>query len=306
MMFSEATPLSFMRNPTLSYRMGGISVNADGTLFASVSTEEHCVYVTRVDGTGQFRVFGTKDFEYPRCVCFVHRNGVDTLLVSDTGNHRIVEVNGAGALLRSIPIPEGNRPYGIAERNGLVVVSLCDAHKVIVLEYTSGAVKVGITIGSGVRGDALGQLDCPCGVAFTTDGDHILVADWGNYRVSKFSVGSGEFVSHVIGEGMGIVRPSDVLQCEDGSIFATHSDGVAHVGVDGISGKNHLYKFGRDAASVCGLPMHAGRHGPTSLSYSQIHTLNGAFVKFFDGRVFRIQDAWYSSSRCDWLTALCV
>jgi DNA-binding beta-propeller fold protein YncE len=217
----------------------------------------------------------------PARVCFVHRDGVNTLLICDWGNDRVVEVTSGGEFMRAIAV-EG-RPWGIAERDGAIAVSMPYAHAVVLLQYESGAVKAEVTIGSGTAGNADGQLFYPRGVAFTTDGRHILVADFNNHRVSKFSADSGAFVAHVVSNG--IRYPTDVLQCEDGSIVVAHENGVACVGKDGVTVKNISV-----SSSI-----------PCLLSYSP--SSNGVVVKCFDGSVFVLRDAWSHSLRCEWVHA---
>jgi DNA-binding beta-propeller fold protein YncE len=268
----------------------GIAVNADGTLFASVDFFQSCVYIYNVaDRTSDPVVVGTAntsgsahgELRYPACVCFVHRDGVDTLLICDYGNNRVVEVTVRGEFMRAIALPEGSHPWGIAERHGVIAVTLYDAHAVVLLPYETGAAKPEVTIGSGTYGNADGQLNHPAGVAYTTDGHHILVADHYNGRVSKFSAASGAFVAHVVSNG--ITWPTDVLQCEDGSIVVAHYDGVTCVEKDGVTVQNITISR------------------PRSLSYSP--SLNGVVVKCRGGDMFLLRDAWSHSLRCTWVHA---
>jgi DNA-binding beta-propeller fold protein YncE len=132
---------------------------------------------------------------------------------------------------------KGSGPWGIVERDGVIAVSLCNAHAVTLLHYESGAVKSEVTIGAGTAGNADGQLCFPCGISFTADGRYLLVADFCNDRVSKFCAASGAFIAHVIK----ISQPRYVVQCEDGSTAVaqdyTHGNGsspsVVCVGEDG-------------------------------------------------------------------------
>ncbi len=271
---------------------GGNAVNVDGTLFASVDRDAHCVYIYSVaDRTSDPIVVGTAGtsggahglLKYPACVCFVHRDGVDTLLIADCGNDRVVEVTAGGVFMRAMAAD--GPPWGIAERDGVIAVSLTDANAVVLLQYESGAVKSEVTIGSGIAGNADGQLRRPMGVAFTADGRYILVADCWNHRVSKFSAAGGAFIAHVVSNG--IRYPTDVLQCEDGSVVVAHRDGVACVGKDGVTVKS--------------INVHST---PCSFSYSP--SLNGVVVKCFDcfdGSVFVLRDAWSHSLRCEWVHA---
>ncbi len=268
---------------------GGIAVNVDGTRFASVDRDTHCVYMYNVaDRTADPIVVGTAgtsgsahgEFSHPTSAYFVRREGVDTLLICDWGNDRVVEVTARGEFMRAIAVDGG--PYGIAERDGVIAVSLCGAHAVVLLQYESGTVKPEVTIGSGTEGNADGQLHNPMGVTFTADGRYILVTDYNNDRVSKFRADSGAFVAHVISNG--IRHPIDVLQCEDGSIVVAHDYGVTCVGKDGATVQNI------NVPSI-----------PRSLSYSPL--LNGVVGKCGDGSVFVLRDAWSHSLRCAWVQA---
>jgi hypothetical protein len=261
---------------------GGIAANIEGTRYTSVDTFRHCVYIYNAPAADPPIIVGTAgtagsahgELNYPVSACFVHRNDVDTLLICDYGNNRVVEVTARGEFMRAIVVDSG--PWGVVERDGAIAVSLSDAHTVVLLQYESGAVKAEVTIGSGTAGDAVG-------VAFTADGRYILVADYFNDRVSKFSADSGAFVAHVISNG--ISYPTDVLQCEDGSIVVAHEDGVTCVGKDGVT----VEKFSVSSGALC------------SLSYSP--SLNGVVMKCRDGSVFVLRDAWSRSLRCEWVHA---
>ena len=267
-------------------------MNVDGTLFASVDHNQHCVYIYSVDGAGKRTadpvVVGTAgtagsahgQLYGPRFACFVHRNGIDTLLMCDAGNDRVVEVTASGVFLRAIAVKKDSCPWGIAYcgTSDVIAVSLYDAHAVVLLQYESGAVKPEVTIGSGTgaSGSGNGQVNCPMGVTFTADGHYILVADCDNHRVSKFSAASGAFIAHVATKAANGIRwPSDVLQCEDGSIvvtqgFGTSDPSVVCVGEDGVTVKNIIIP------SASG-----GAFTPCSLSYSP--SLNGVVVKEYGG-----------------------
>jgi hypothetical protein len=221
------------------------------------------------------------ELKYPHFACFMHRGGVDTLLIADYGNDRVVEVTAGGEFMRAIAVD--GHPWGIAERDGVIAVSLWVAHSVVLLQYESGAVKPEVTIGSGTAGHGDRELWHPKGVSFTADGRHILVADCYNNRVSKFSAASGAFVAREISNG--ISHPTDVLQCEDGSIVVAHRDGVTCVEKDGVTVKNIIIRSG----ALC------------SLSYFPL--LNGVAIKGYDGSVFVLRDAWSHSLRCEWVHA---
>ena len=296
-------------------------MNSDGTLLASVSFNEHCVYMyvyvySVVDPSADAVVIGTAgtagsshgQFQYPRSACFVNRNGADTLLISDWGNDRIVEVTARGDFLRFIAMKAGSQPWGIAYCGvgDVIAVSLNGVHAVVLLEYESGAVKPAVTIGSATRGKGDGQLYRPRGVTFTADGRYILIADYWNDRVSKFSAASGAFIAHVISNG--ISYPRDVLQCEDGSIAVAHgcygNASVVCVGQDGGTVLNIIIPSQSVQRQLSVSTLVCAEIGGTSIPQSLCSSLNGLVVKTNEGQVFLLRDAWIFSSRCAWLSAL--
>ena len=207
---------------------GGFGVNKDGSLLALVDSTEHSVQIYSVDGTACTAapvVVGTAgtagclngQFRHPFSACFTHRSGVDTLLICDYGNHRVVEVTASGDFCRSIALKKGSGPCGIVYcgTSDVIAVSCFQSHAVVLLQYESGAAKPEVTIGSfGRAGIGDGQLCYPRGVTFTADGHYILVADHGNHRVSKFSAANGSFVAHVISNG--ILYPTDISTRQEG------------------------------------------------------------------------------------------
>ena len=283
--FEKATPVSCI---PVDEGSGGIAVNASGTLFASVDSKQHCVRIYRLEclrectavvivGTASHYGIDPGTFNTPTFACFVRRNCVDTLVICDSGNDRVVEVTSSGEFVRSIAMTKGSWPYGVAycSTRDFLAVSLHHARAVVLLPYENGAVKPEVTIGLGVLG-------YPRGVAFTADGLGILVADCYNHCVSKFSTVSGLFILHVATRAAnGIRYPVDV-QCEDDSIVVTAEDGPATTTiVDNV---------------ICGKAW--------ALSYSP--SLTAFFFKSFQGNVFIMSDSWIRSSRCAWVSAMSI
>jgi DNA-binding beta-propeller fold protein YncE len=303
--------------------LGGIAVNVNGNVFASVDHHQHCVYIYSVDDAGKRTahpvfVAGTAgaagrahgQLNGPTFACFVRRDGMDTLLICDYFNDRLVEVTDSGDFRRAIAFKDGSRPYGVAYSaiDDVIAVSLPGVHAVVLLQYESGAVKPEVTIGSGAAGDEDEHVDHPVGVAFTADGRYILVADFYKNRVSNFSASSGAFVALVSTKAAtGISYPRDILQCEDGSIVVAQGSGywdrrVVCVTEDGSTMQNIIFSngatmqnniiFSDEECDIC----------PWSLSYSA--SLNGLVVKTYTHGLFLLRDAWMASSRNAWLSAL--
>jgi DNA-binding beta-propeller fold protein YncE len=306
MNFLPAIPLSAFPAEFFS---GGMAVNASGSLIASVNGSLHSVSIYSVDGSGKrpadVVVVGFSHDNgglfLPRSPCFVRRNCTDTLLVCDASNDRVLEFTARGIFLRAIAMEIGSGPCGIAERDGVIAVSLNQAHSVVLLEYESGALRSEVTIGSiggaGKRGGD-GQLSNPRGVIITADGRHVLVADCFNHRVSKFSAATGAFIAHVATlEANGLSYPRDVLQCEDGSLLVSQglltTDGtVVWVGEDGVTVQKLVVR------SALGVVL-----SPLSLAYSPL--LKGVVVETFKEGMFLLrEDGWMASSRAAWLAAL--
>jgi hypothetical protein len=309
-----------------------VDLNMDGSLMASMVKKMHCVYIHKVDEAGKcigdavvVGTPGTPGREYgqlclPKYLCFVHRNGVDTLLISDPVNDRIVEVTtSTGMFLRTIQtagfpsvttstgmfpvsgtIQTAGFPFGVAYcgKRDVIAVTLQDAHALVLLNYTSGTLKLEAAYPS-----AAGRLSFPHGVAFTQDGDCVLVADCYHHRVSKFSADSGEFLASVAT----IRFPRDVFQCADGSIIVAQGDGM--IAAQG----------GRTSCVVC-IEENDGGTARECIrsevltnadwvfdSVADAPTLKGVIVSTFGGGVFLLRDAWVaSSSRCAWVSASCI
>jgi hypothetical protein len=91
---------------------------------------------------------------------------------------------------------------------------------------------------------------------------------------------------------IGVSHPTDVLQCEDGSIMVVgqaHSAGVVHVGEDGVTARNIM---------ILGVP-----DNDLEFSLSRSQTLNAVCVQTYGGNVFLLRDAWIHSSRAAWVSA---
>jgi DNA-binding beta-propeller fold protein YncE len=225
----------------------------------------------------------------------VRRKSIDTLFISDFSNNRIVEVTAGGIFLRAI---DCIHPYGIAYSGAtdVLAVSLVNAGVVVLVKYDSVAsiaFKPEVQIAAR---NAHGEVRDPRGVSFTADGSCLLVADFSNHRVSKFSAADGAFIAHVATmEANGIWCPTDVLQLDNGRIVVTSAGGYYPTPVCiGEEGSTFYINGPTDDVSF--------RH--LSLSYSQ--SLYAVIVKTFAGKWFLLRDEWMHSSRCGWLSALTI
>lgn len=273
---------------------GGISVSADGTLFASADYSFHAVYIYGMDAKGERTgppvVVGTVGvrgvsgllLNYPEYLCFVRRGSVDTLLISNGCGGRVVEVTTSGTYLRDIPTPGNNwnQPYFLSfcEKTDLIAMaSWAGENPVLCVHYESGA--VALTLCESTKRAAMAVL--------TPDGEYILVPDGPTGEISKYSVSTGEVVACVVSKGDGLPWARKVLIDDEGNILVTNTSGVWILSPSGMKSR---HMFSPD--------------GVYSMTYSTL--LNGLIIKdAISGDVSVIPYArnWRDSSTCAWISA---
>jgi hypothetical protein len=221
-----------------------------------------------------------------RVLCASRTRGhVDTLLVCDGCNHRIVETTATGAFKRAIKFPGFVHPYGVAYCARGDVIAVSYVHTVVLMRYVckSLVVQLGHTH---IRGSGDGQLFYPRGVRFTADGSCLLVADSGNHRVCKFNATDGTFMCHVATkEAHGIEMPMDVIESEDGGIAVACRGGVVVVNDNEAT----LVRSSDNGFRPLSLFSTGGDTWVNETSNAH-------------GRVV-IADSWYTSLRCAWVSA---
>jgi hypothetical protein len=286
---------------------GDIAMDFTGTLLASVDYNMHCVRIYRVDGAGECGaaavvacIPGTagrddKLLSQPTCACFVHRHGLDTLLICDSANDRVVEVTVDGAFIRTLAVRNRSCLSGIAfcQTSDVIAVSLEGRGEVLLLHFKTGEEISEATIRSNRIFACTVPVFNPMGVAFTADGLCLSVADCRNHRVSKFSTVTGAFIAHVATKAThGIWYPKDVQWCEDGSLVIAQqgdfdvSDVAPPSVVCGVKRKEIKFPS-YSSSSTAAIP--------SSLSFSA--SLNAVVVKMNDGNIFLLYDAFGFSSR---------
>jgi hypothetical protein len=121
------------------YEVEGFAVNATATLMAIVEYRTSKVTVCalpsgRVVGTFGSRGIGLQQFELPMDFCFsTKHDGEETLLVADSGNHRIAEVSAlTGEHERTIPLDSA--PCRISANKTMIAICQCWPAEVIVMD----------------------------------------------------------------------------------------------------------------------------------------------------------------------------
>ena len=209
---------------------GCIAVNDKDTFLAISSTYHNCVSLFSVGHEFVLRhQFGTPPpgmdhgrtgLHHPRFICFADRDGVDTLLIADDANGRIVEIGITGTFIRAIRIPGSGHSFaGILYANGTIIVSYDGC--VEARHYDSGKRKKGgwWSFLTNVRGGTLRR---------SADKQHALLINDG--IIMKLRLHDGEHELHGVAV-TGICN--DVLELEDGGRLIVCEDNTYFTCRDG-------------------------------------------------------------------------
>jgi DNA-binding beta-propeller fold protein YncE len=162
---------------------------ADGGLFADSNTIHE---LSVADGSRRRVVGGWGDgplqFLQPHQV---HIAADDHVFVADFGNNRVQVLTPTLDFHCFIGQRRLTRPVGVCASGDVVVVS-DDAHRISVFNRGDAA----LIRRFGREGTGDGELRYPRGLCFMSGDRHVAVTEWGNDRVSVFSI-DGEFVRHV-------------------------------------------------------------------------------------------------------------
>ncbi|CAF2932149.1 unnamed protein product [Rotaria sp. Silwood2] len=170
-----------------------------------------------VGGNGQGN--GAHQLSYPRDV--IVDKGSDSLIISDTGNNRLVlwpHRNGVRGETIISNISCGGLTMG--ENGSLYVVSR-EKHEV--RRYETGDAKGTVVAGGNGKGDRLNQLSKPQYVC--VDRDHsVYVCESGNHRVTKWEEGAKQGIVVAGGRGQGssltqLSRPRGVIVDQLGTVY---------------------------------------------------------------------------------------
>jgi DNA-binding beta-propeller fold protein YncE len=192
-----ARPRVDAATPGVTTYSNAIAVSGDGaTVLVSNwnPVGSHGVHEFSVPDGSRRRVIGGKgdgplQFEEPHRVCIAPDGFV---FVADCGNGRVQVLTPALDFHCFIGQDELEYPAGVCASADVVVVSEMDAHCIAVFNRCDGA----LVRRFGHEGTDDGGLVEPHGLCFMSGDRHVAVAEWGNNRVSVFSI-DGEFIRHV-------------------------------------------------------------------------------------------------------------
>ncbi len=190
--------------PRVKSLSNGVAVSCDGStlLVSDCDGGSHAVHEFGVASATPLRVVGKRgwfggrgsgdgplQFNGPRQV-WVASDGY--VFVAELGNNRVQVLTPGLDFHDFIGVGHLDSPSGVCASADVVVVSDLSARRLSVFQRTGGSRLRRF----GVEGRGDGQLISPLGLCFMPGNRHVAVADYGNHRVSVFSV-DGEFVRHV-------------------------------------------------------------------------------------------------------------
>jgi tripartite motif-containing protein 2/3/tripartite motif-containing protein 71 len=146
---------------------------------------------------------GPLQFRYPRQV-FIAPD--DFVFVADWGNHRVQVLTLTLDVHSFVGVGQLRGPISVcANAADVVIVSKAAADRISVFNRRDGA----LLRQFGQRGSGDGQLMSPQGLCFMSGDRHVAVADYGESRVSVFSI-DGQFIRHV---GVGVLKDPVGVVC---------------------------------------------------------------------------------------------
>ncbi len=229
----------------------GVAVSRDGsTLLVSDCTgRSHAIHVFRVANGSRLRIIGGAgdgplQFKHPRQVWIASD---DFVFVADYGNDRVQVVTPRLDFHGFVGAGQLKRPVGVCADDDVIMVSEETSRRISVFARCDGA----LLRRFGSEGSGDGQLNYPRGLCFMSGYRHVAVADYGNHRVSVFSV-EGEFVRHV---GVGELNLPQGVACSAFDEIVVADWRNRRVVVFSASGEM-LHTMG--GAGLSGVAMHGG------------------------------------------------
>jgi DNA-binding beta-propeller fold protein YncE len=224
----------------------GVAVSRDGaTLLVSDSSlfSSHAIHELNIADGSRRRVIGGEgsgplQFNNPKQV-FIAPDGF--VFVADWGNHRVQVLTPTLDFHGFVGVGQLRVPLGVCADADVVVVADGNMSHIGVFNRCDGS----LLRQFGSEGSGDGQLISPRGLCFVSGDRHVAVAEWGNHRVSVFSV-DGEFIRHV---GVGVLKHpqgvaasafDELVVADTGSqclrVFSAAGDLLASVGEGGFTG----------------------------------------------------------------------
>jgi DNA-binding beta-propeller fold protein YncE len=188
--------------PRVRLLNNGIAISRDGgtLLVSDCYGGSHCIHTYHVStgehlGTIGSRGTGPLQFCRPRQIWIASD---DYVFIADSGNDRIQVLTPQLNFGGFIGVSQIQFPHGVCATTAVVVVAEFAAHRISVFARHDGA----LLRRFGSPGSGNSQVLNPLGLCLMSEGHVIAVVDFGNDRISVFSL-TGEFIRHV---GVGDLR----------------------------------------------------------------------------------------------------
>jgi DNA-binding beta-propeller fold protein YncE len=195
--------------PWVKSGYNGIAVSRDGCtlLVSDYGVSSHTIHEFDIADGSRRRVVGSKgqrplQFSNPYQVCIAPD---DFVFVADYNNDRVQVLTPTLDFHSFVGVGRLSYPVGVCANADVVVVSECLALCISVFNRRDGA----RVRQFGRQGSGDGQLVSPRGLCFMSGDRHVAVAEWGNSRVSVFSI-DGEFIRHI---GVGVLDSPQGVAC---------------------------------------------------------------------------------------------
>jgi DNA-binding beta-propeller fold protein YncE len=201
----------------------GLAVSHDDATVAVSDGNNHVVTlfslgtnrrVTTIGGKGS----GRGQLWGPRKLVF----SADGILVAEWHNKRVQELTLAGEHVRFIGADVfTGKVHGVTANQDVIVASQpgCE-QQIMVFSYRTGD----FVKGFGLTGVKCQQLACCYAVQLTHDGRHVVVADWGNSKISIFRL-AGQYVKCFLDEAaLHLRKATDMCLSDEGEIVVANCE----------------------------------------------------------------------------------
>ncbi len=191
----------------------GVAVAADGTVYVA---DPDLPGVLRTDPAGETTPLSCPGREWGSPIAAALGQRGD-LLVADAGAGEVVRISPDGGACRILGAGALERPTGVAEAGGRILVADPPRHQIVVIA-ADGAVAERW----GRHGAGEGELNFPTAVAAAPDGT-VLVVDALNFRIVRLAADgrtAGTFGAPG-DEGAGFARPKGVATDGDGRVYVS-------------------------------------------------------------------------------------
>jgi DNA-binding beta-propeller fold protein YncE len=179
--------------PGVRSSSNGVAVSRDGStlLVSDCDGGSHAIHEFNIADGVRRRVVGGPgsgplQFQGPSQVWIADD---DFVFVADHGNHRVQVLTPALDFHGFVGAGHLHGPAGVCANTDIVVAAEADVDRLSVFSRCDGA----LLHSFGSHGSGVGQLDMVLGVCFMSRDRHVAVAEYGNSRVSVFSI-DGAFI----------------------------------------------------------------------------------------------------------------